>query len=254
MFRKSVIRLLVLFFLYTPACQSPADKPIILVSREYDQRFIYWPALGQGNARMVDMYTLAEDSVDHYLSLASGIIISGGPDIDPAIYGKGSEAERCGNLDKRRDSLEMKMIRYAMVQKIPLLCICRGHQMLNAFSGGSLIVDIPADVESPIEHGKGSHHTVYVVDGTLLSSIVKLDSGRVNSSHHQAVESPAPGFRVSAFAPDGIIEAIEPVDTSGHPFILGVQWHPETMIRESQSPFTLAIARRFMQEVRATRR
>jgi putative glutamine amidotransferase len=72
----------------------------------------------------------------------------------------------------------------------------------------------------------------------------------VNSSHHQAVENLAPGYRASAFAPDGIIEAIEPFDLNGHPFILGIQWHPETLIRESAThPFSLPILLRFIEEV-----
>jgi len=254
MFRKSIIRLLVFLFLFALACQSPAKQPLILVSKEYDSRFIYWPAMGDPTVRIIDMYTTSYDSVDHYLSKASGIIISGGPDINPAIYGMASDTGRCGPLDPRRDSLELKMIRYAMEQDIPLLCICRGHQMLNAAGGGSLIVDIPADITTAIDHGPGNQHMVYLVKGTRLSGIVGLDSGLVNTSHHQAVENLAPGFRVSAYAPDGIIEAIEPEDTTEHPFILGVQWHPETMIRTSDSPFTVAIARRFMEEIHTAKR
>lgn len=253
MLRKTFLPSL-LFLILASACDRPAQKSLILVSREYDHRFIYWPALGDSTVSMVDMYTRTRDSVDYYLSRASGIIISGGPDINPAIYGRESDTALCETPDLRRDTLELRMIRYALKEDIPLLCICRGHQMLNAALGGSLIQDIPTEFGSLIHGGKGSKHEVAVEKGTFLDGILQPDSGQVNSSHHQGVKISAPGFRASAFAPDGIIEAIEPLDTTRHSFVLGVQWHPETMIRESDSPFTLALARRFMEEVHATRR
>lgn len=146
------------------------------------------------------------------------------------------------------------MIRYAMENDIPLLCICRGHQILNVANLGSLIIDIPADFDTTILHRTDGKHMVRVVEATLLSEIVGAESGLVNSRHHQAVELIAPGFRASAFAPDGIIEAIEPVDPGGHPFILGLQWHPESLILESDSEFSLPIAIRFMKEVHKVKR
>jgi putative glutamine amidotransferase len=201
------------------------------------------------------MYNVPEDSVGFWLSVADGIIISGGPDINPAIYGREYEKDRCENIDYRRDTLEMRMIRYAIDHDIPLLCICRGQQMLNAFMGGSLIIDIPTDYDTLVVHRqKGKPravHMVSVVKGTMLSDIVKSDSGLVNSSHHQAVELLAPGFRATAYAPDSIIEAIEPSDSSEHPFILSVQWHPEAMYSEPDPAFSLTIARRFMAAVYA---
>ena len=141
-----------------------------------------------------------------------------------------------------------------MENYIPLLGICRGHQILNVVNEGSLIIDIPSDFDTLVAHSKGHKHMVQVVEGTLLYEILGEDSGMVNTSHHQAVEILAPGFRASAYATDGLIEAIEPVDRTKHPFILGVQWHPESMIRESQSPFTVAIAKRFMEALHATQR
>ena len=111
------------------------------------------------------------------------------------------------------------------------------------------IIDIPSDYDTTIIHRKGGDHMVRIVEGTLLSALIDPDSGLVNSSHHQAVENLAPGYRATAFARDGIIEAIEPVDPDGHPFILGVQWHPETLIRESENhPFSLPILLRFVEE------
>jgi putative glutamine amidotransferase len=255
MFRTVVIYKILLILLLAGACQTPDPKPVILVSKEYDNRFKAWLTVADSNIQQVSMYAVAIDSLEHYLSIASGIIISGGPDINPAIYGKASEIPRCMPIDFRRDTLEMEMIRYAMEHDIPLLCICRGHQILNAANQGSLIIDIPSDYDSTIEHQNRAEHMIRIVEGTMLSEIVDRDSGLVNSNHHQAVELVAPGFRAAAFAPDGIIEAIEFIDRKEHPFILGLQWHPEVLIRESENhPFSLPIINRFMEEVHKTER
>ena len=249
MFRKTIIQSLAVILLVAAACQSD-PVPVVLVSKDYDNRFAEWLPMAGRQCKPVNMYTVSADSIAYYLSMADGIIISGGPDVNPAIYGKASETDRCESIDDRRDSLELRMIRYAIEKKIPLLGICRGHQILNVANKGSLIIDIPSDYDTTIIHRKGGDHMVKIVEGTLLSDLIAPDSGLVNSSHHQAVENLAPGYRASAFARDGIIEAIEPVDPDGHPFILGVQWHPETLIRESENhPFSLPILLRFVEEV-----
>jgi putative glutamine amidotransferase len=209
--------------------------------------------MGDESVRMISMYHRSADSLGYLLSLADGVIISGGPDVHPELYGRPEEFERCEKVDTGRDALELEMIRYAMENDIPLLGICRGHQMLNVANGGSLIIDIPADFGNAVDHSKGNKHTVRLVEGSLLSEIVGVDSATVNTSHHQAVDRLAPGFMVSAYSSDGLIEAIEPIDRSRHPFILGVQWHPEIMIHEGRSPMTVRIADRFMEEVRKNR-
>ncbi len=254
MFRKIYTHSLIIILLFAGACKTPGSKSVVLVSREYGNIFINWVSRADNTVELVNMYTVSDDSIMYFLSVAGGIIISGGPDINPDLYGKSSETERCGPIDHRRDTLELRMIRYAMENDIPLLCICRGHQILNVANLGSLIIDIPADFDTTILHRTDGKHMVRVVEATLLSEIVGAESGLVNSRHHQAVELIAPGFRASAFAPDGIIEAIEPVDPGGHPFILGLQWHPESLILESDSEFSLPIAIRFMKEVHKVKR
>jgi putative glutamine amidotransferase len=248
MLRKSVFPYIGVILFLAGACHSD-PLPVILVSKDYDNRFSQWLPMAGRPCLTINMYTVGADSIAYYLSLADGIIISGGPDVNPELYGKASETERCENIDNRRDSLELRMIRYAMDHSIPLLGICRGQQMLNVANDGSLIIDIPADHDTTIVHRGGGGHMVRIIEGTLLSALILPDSGFVNSSHHQAVEHLAPGFRASAYAPDGIIEAIEPVDLKGHPFILGVQWHPETLARESKNhPFSRPILMRFVEE------
>lgn len=250
MFRKAIIQLLAATLLIVAACQSHPTS-LVLVSKDYDNRFEEWLPMAGIKCKSVNMYTVSTDSIKYYLSKADGIVISGGPDVNPVIYGKASETDRCESIDNRRDSLELRMIGYAIENNIPLLGICRGHQILNVAQKGSLIIDIPSDFDTTVIHRQGDDHMVRIIEGSLLSELILPDSGLVNSSHHQAVDELAPGYRATAFAPDGIIEAIEPVDPDGHPFILGVQWHPETLVRQSENhPFSRPILLRFMEEVR----
>jgi putative glutamine amidotransferase len=249
MFRKYFLPFIAAILLPAGACQSDSS-PLVLVSKDYDNRFAEWLPMSGRECMTVNMYRVDADSIGYYLSRASGIIISGGPDVNPDLYGKAFETDRCEGIDNRRDSLELRMIRYAMENDIPLLGICRGHQILNVANEGSLIIDIPSDYDTTIVHRGGDGHMIRIMEGTLLADLVLPDSGMVNSSHHQAVETLAPGFHVSAVAPDGIIEAIEPITRDTHPFILGVQWHPETLVRVDEShPFSLPILKRFVEEV-----
>ena len=187
MFRKAIIQVLAVILLVAAACQS-GPTSMVLVSKDYDNRFAEWLPMAGRQCNPVNMYTVSTDSIDYYLSMADGIIISGGPDVNPVIYGKASETERCESIDNRRDSLELRMISYAMENNIPLLGICRGHQIVNVANKGSLIIDIPSDYDTTVIHRKGGDHMVKIVEGTLLSDLIVPDSGFVNSSHHQAVE------------------------------------------------------------------
>ena len=241
--------MLVLILLLS-GCQAKKDDPVILISKNYTKNILNWLKHADPNVEGVNMYPVSEDSIEYFLNMADGILISGGPDVHPALYGKGEEIERCEKIDRRRDSLEFRMISFAMENNIPLIGICRGNQILNVFNQGSLIIDIPTERDTLYSHRQKGKHPVRIVEGTLLSEIINPDSGMVNSRHHQAVEKLAPGFIASAYASDGIIEAIEPLDLSLHPFILGIQWHPESMIEDPDTAFALPLARRYMQEVR----
>jgi len=195
------------------------------------------------------MYQVSQDSVEYYLTRSSGMILSGGPDVNPALYGKEEEIEKCEGIDNRRDTLEIRMIRYAMTYKIPLLCICRGHQMLNVVNEGTLIPDIPSDYDTIIIHrGKPDKHWVNLVEGTMLYEICGTAGDTVNSFHHQAIKDVAPSFRAIAFAEDGLVEAIELANITDHPFILSVQWHPERM--EFSNPLAGPIAEKFIKEAK----
>ncbi|MFN2226470.1 MAG: gamma-glutamyl-gamma-aminobutyrate hydrolase family protein [Anaerolineae bacterium] len=169
------------------------------------------------------------------------VLLPGGVDVAPEEYGQ-RRHEKCGAVDSERDGTELALARWCLDDGRPLLAICRGIQVLNVALGGSLYQDIAAQVPGALRHDwyPGHRrdllaHPVRVAPGTRLAAIVGSEhaspSGdtfalEVNSLHHQAIRDLAPGLMVTAHAPDGLVEAVE---VEGHPFALGVQWHPEEL-------------------------
>ena len=165
------------------------------------------------------------------LDKVDGLLLTGGLDVDPALYGEAPHPTT--ETAPERDTFEMPLTREAVKRDIPLLAICRGVQVLNVAEGGTLVQDIPSSVTTELNHSidvpKDHHaHAVTVTAGTALAEALgrttSANTRSVNSRHHQAVGAVAPSFVVSAVSPDGVIEAIE---RPGATFCLGVQWHPE---------------------------
>ena len=165
-----------------------------------------------------------------------GVLFSGGADVHPRYYGQAIEESVRGTLtiDDARDALELDLARDALDADVPIFCICRGIQLINVAAGGTLWQDLSLAGIDPTAHFQDGRreaweadHEVTVDPGAALAGIVGADAVGVNTYHHQAVADPAPGFRVVARAADGTIEAIE---SAGHRFALGVQWHPERMV------------------------
>jgi putative glutamine amidotransferase len=161
-----------------------------------------------------------------------GLLLPGGEDIDPAHYAE-AQHERCGRVSPERDDMELALARWAVEEGLPLLAICRGIQVLNVGLGGSLYQDIAAQIPGAEKHDwypgyprDRLSHEVAVTPYTRLAAILGDRSPRVNSLHHQALKEVPPALTVVARAPDGIVEAVELAD---HPFVLGVQWHPEEL-------------------------
>ncbi|MGO0062748.1 gamma-glutamyl-gamma-aminobutyrate hydrolase family protein [Brevibacillus fluminis] len=157
-----------------------------------------------------------------------GLIFTGGEDPAPHLYGE-QPLPGLGEVDYERDLAELALIRIARELKKPMLGICRGMQIINVALGGTLVQDIPSQIPHALQHGqKGSRlyaaHSVSLAPGFVRDALGK-DDVLVNTSHHQSVKEPAPGLRVTAVAPDGVIEAIENDDAT----IVGIQWHPERM-------------------------
>ena len=228
------------------------DSPIIIVSKEYKNRaFHKWLQQDESNIKIISVYGMQDkDSILNLLKKADGIIITGGEDVNPELYGKAEEKKRCGQINMYRDSLELMLINYAIKKNIPLLGICRGHQIINVALGGSLIIDIPQDIGSDTLHRKNEHatmHLVYIKPNSFLHKIVQVDSGIVWSNHHQAVKKIGSLLKPVAFAKDSIIEACEPIDTTKH-FILTLQWHPEAM--DFSSPLSKNIRESFIAKIK----
>jgi putative glutamine amidotransferase len=155
------------------------------------------------------------------------IVLNGGGDVAPERYGA-ERLPRTDPADERRDTFELGLVRAALDRGLPMLGICRGMQLLNVALGGTLVQDL-APVTS-LEHEVADPwdrpvHDIEVEPGSLLARAVGASRARVNSAHHQAVDRLGDGLRVTARAPDGVIEAFE--DERG--LLFGVQWHPEFM-------------------------
>lgn len=166
-----------------------------------------------------------------FLGAIDGLLLSGGMDIVPAMYGQDEHPE-LDITDEGRDELELPLIRAAVAQGMPLFGICRGLQAMNVALGGTLYQDLPTQKPSSIIHYQSHEgyprdkfiHSVEVADGSRLREIVGTSEMQVNSLHHQALDKIAEGLVVTATAPDGVIEAAE---LPAHPYTVAVQWHPE---------------------------
>jgi putative glutamine amidotransferase len=172
-----------------------------------------------------------------------GLMLTGGEDVAPSRYGE-SPHVTVVDSEAGRDEFEIALIHAARASHLPIFAICRGIQVLNVACGGTLVQDIPSQI-----HGAQAHsfpvpphesyllaHEVWLEKDALLSKLMRerladTDACEVNSRHHQAVKTVAPGFAASATAPDGVIEAIE---DPAMRFCLGVQWHPENFFRTGE--------------------
>jgi putative glutamine amidotransferase len=169
-----------------------------------------------------------------------GVLFTGGGDVDPAHYND-ARHPNTNEPDAARDAFELALAKLALAKDTPLLAVCRGLQVINVAAGGTLVQDIPAQVNQPHGHQVDSPpfaiaHEVWVTPGTALARVMQeeLTDGevlQVNSRHHQAVGKTAEGFTISATAPDGVVEAIE---RPGARFCVGVQWHPENFWRTGE--------------------
>ena len=144
---------------------------------------------------------------------------------DPSYYGETVWNETV-KVDTLRDVSDLMLMRAALAAKKPIMAICRGEQLMNVVLGGSLYQDIPTQVDTLVKHGGGAWHRIGVEKGSVLYDLFGQDSLTVNSFHHQAVKQVAPGVRVTAYSPNGIVEAYEYGDR-----LIAFQFHPEGMAR-----------------------
>jgi putative glutamine amidotransferase len=189
---------------------------------------LYLDALVTAGATTVILPVHAEPD-ERLFSRCDGFLLTGGGDVAPSLYA-GKPSERVYGVDDKRDSYELALVDYAVRNDVPLLAICRGIQILNVALGGTLVVDIPTDLEGALrhldlEHWTGTAHVVSIAPGSAVSKHVGEEL-EVNSMHHQGVATPGDGLEAVAWAPDGMVEAVERPDKR---FIVGIQWHPECL-------------------------
>lgn len=164
-----------------------------------------------------------------------GLLLTGGPDIDPKCYNEKKHPKtQCPC--RARDTQELLLFKNALAADIPVFGICRGIQIMNVAVGGSLYQDIDSQLTAPLCHpkkdsDKDSKHKIEIGANSLLSTLISKDRDIVNSAHHQAVKGIGDGFTVTARSEDGIIEAIE---RDSHRFVVGVQYHPERMLQDPE--------------------
>jgi putative glutamine amidotransferase len=161
---------------------------------------------------------------DEYLDRLDGICLSGGPDLDPDAYGARERHLELGPTEPRLDAFELALLTGALERGLPVLAICRGAQALNVACGGTLHQHVPGHRQKAL--ATEPSHAVQITAGSRLARIVGAGELRVNSFHHQAVDRVGTGLRVVARAEDGTVEAVE-----GAGFVVGVQWHAETLAR-----------------------
>jgi len=163
----------------------------------------------------------------HMLSRIDGVLFTGGGAIDPIFYGE-HRMTHLSRVYRGRDSFEFALAKVAMKEGLPVLGICRGCQILNVTGGGTLKQRVESHWQKlPRETPS---HRIRIEKGTKLFGILKEEELMVNSFHHQVIKELAFGFIISAYADDGVVEGIE---STKHKFVIGVQFHPESLFRES---------------------
>jgi putative glutamine amidotransferase len=194
----------------------------------------YVHALEQAGAMPVLIPPSVEgDDPRDLLVRLDGLLLSGGNDVDPALYGEKSLSSTV-IVERERDDLEIPLARFAVEREMPVFGICRGMQLLNVALGGTLYQDIATQRPDALKHDHHSYegprdaraHSIHVASGSRLAEIVGPTT-HVNSFHHQALKDLAPGLLSTAVAEDGLLEAVE---LPNHPFALAVQYHPEELV------------------------
>jgi putative glutamine amidotransferase len=211
----------------------------ITTSRQYNQRghpqiYVTEPyvqsVVAAGGMPFLIPLGLPNDLLKDMISKMAGILLTGGGDIKPEIYG-GEPHPRVDDIDDDRDRVEFQVINETLRLRKPFLGICRGLQLVNVAAGGTLYTHILDQHPEAIEHSYYPDwprdyiaHPVRVLPKSRLAEILASTHVQVNSQHHQGIRQLAPGLEATAFSPDGLIEGVE---MTRYPFGLAVQWHPE---------------------------
>lgn len=201
-----------------------------IILSKASSNYIKW--IEDENVIILDAYTIK--NTDSILKLADGIILTGGEDINPLEYNNTTNLKVCGDINYKRDTLERKLFDFALENKIPLIGVCRGMQMMNVASGGTLYGDIPTEIGTEVIHRNNGevYHKIALCDTSTLIFPIDTDTIMVNSWHHQGLKIMPNHLRVIARSFDGLAEAVV-MDRSIHPFMIAVQFHPERLGKDN---------------------
>ena len=243
-----------LFLLFCVAsCVKNNNKKTIILSKASDN-YINW--IESRDIIIIDAYNIS--NIDSILNLADGIILTGGEDIYPLMYNDTNNIKLCGEFDFRRDTLEKKLFDYAFNNKLPLIGVCRGMQMMNVASGGTLFGDLPTEIGDSIMHRNNGEvmHNIMVTNNNIdnISMIFPVNGKvlpkkqffKVNSWHHQGLKEIAENIIVIAESYDGLPEAVV-INKKVHPFMIGVQFHPERLGK--YNPIHVNMRDKFYQQI-----
>jgi putative glutamine amidotransferase len=176
-----------------------------------------------------------EPTRDRLFDLASGLLLTGGEDVDPARYGQAPDGAR--TVSPERDAMELDLLARAIERRVPVLAICRGIQLLNVALGGTLYQDLFAQRGQEIDHDRyrefdGHIHSIRTSEPLLLADVFEVPEFIQNSAHHQGIRDLSPELTAVAWAEDGVVEAVE-YRAPGAAWTCGVQWHPERKVEDS---------------------
>lgn len=211
----------------------------------------YWRAAEVADAHPFILSSLSDpDTVDDVMARSSGLMLTGGNDVDPSRYGQKPAGAR--TVSPERDEMELRITRHALQKGLPILAICRGHQVLNVALGGTLYQDLGTQWHSDIDHDRyrefdGGIHGIRVEGEQHARGVFTEPAFLQNSAHHQGIHDLAASLVPIAWADDGLIEGVECRDVCG--WVVGVQWHPERKI-DGPTGTNRRLFERFGEEVR----
>jgi putative glutamine amidotransferase len=221
--------------LVTP-CQQNAGAEFADDSLSLSNRYTQAIADAGGLPLVLPLTTTPGQLAD-CVARADGVLLTGGEDIELHHYKPEVSAEIAATVkhtEPRRDAMEFALVDEVFRQRTPLLCICRGHQVLNVALGGKLVVDIASQVGDALRHKQLDRkmepvHDIAIERDSRLAALLGETTCGVNSTHHQAVSELAPKLRPTARSCDGVVEAMELKDPAELPFLVSVQFHPERL-------------------------
>ena len=244
---KKIISVLMLFMLTMSMSAQSSKKPVIGISSTWGEGTTTQvpityvnSVLKAGGVPLVLPVTSDPELLSAMLERVDGVIMTGGEDIDPLKWFGEEPVSAMGEIAPKRDDFDIALIRMAVEKGVPLLGICRGHQLLNVAFGGNLYQDLPSQLKGySIKHRQSTPgwygtHSILIEKGSLLNKQIGLDSVAVNTFHHQGVKDVAPGFKATAWSKDGVVEAMEKV---GSTKVFGVQFHPEVFTSNGYDTF-----------------